>query len=58
MTLRRYLEGGAESLVERVLERYLAEHVPGWESEAKPFLRRPATAPAASPAGCATTASR
>ncbi len=39
-TLRRYLEGGAESLVERVLVRYLGEQVPGWESEAKPFLRQ------------------
>ncbi len=40
VTLRRYLEGGAESLVERVLVRYLAERVAGWESEAKPFLRQ------------------
>jgi conjugal transfer pilus assembly protein TraD len=39
-TLRRYLEGGAESLVERVLVRYLGERMPGWESEAKPFLRQ------------------
>jgi conjugal transfer pilus assembly protein TraD len=40
VTLRRYLEGGAESLVERVLVRYLSEHVPNWETEAKPFLRQ------------------
>jgi conjugal transfer pilus assembly protein TraD len=40
VTLRRYLEGGAESLVERVLVRYLGEHVPSWETEAKPFLRQ------------------
>ena len=40
VTLRRYLEGGAESLVERVLVRYLAEQVPSWESEARPFLRQ------------------
>jgi len=40
VTLRRYLEGGAESLVERVLVRYLAEHVRDWESAAKPFLRQ------------------
>ncbi len=40
VTLRRYLEGGAESLVERVLVRYLAEHVPTWETDAKPFLRQ------------------
>jgi conjugal transfer pilus assembly protein TraD len=40
VTLRRYLEGGAESLVERVLVRYLGEHVPNWETEAKPFLRQ------------------
>ena len=40
VTLRRYLEGGAESLVERVLVRYLAEHVPSWENEAKPFLHQ------------------
>jgi len=40
VTLRRYLEGGAESLVERVLVGYLGEHVPTWETEAKPFLRQ------------------
>jgi conjugal transfer pilus assembly protein TraD len=40
VTLRRYLEGGAESLIERVLVRYLGERVPAWEGEAKPFLRQ------------------
>jgi conjugal transfer pilus assembly protein TraD len=40
VTLRLYLEGGAESLVERVLVRYLGERVPNWETEAKPFLRQ------------------
>jgi conjugal transfer pilus assembly protein TraD len=40
VTLRRYLEGGAESLVERVLARYLGARVPGWEGEARGFLRQ------------------
>ena len=40
VTLRRYLEGGADSLVERVLVRYLTERVPAWESEARGYLRQ------------------
>ena len=40
VTLRRYLEGGAESLVERVLVGYLGAHVSDWEGEARPFLRQ------------------
>ena len=59
VTLRRYLEGGAESLVERVLVRYLAEQVPSWEAEAKPFLRQARdTTGRVAGAGALTIASR
>jgi conjugal transfer pilus assembly protein TraD len=38
VTLRRHLEGGAESLIERVLTAYLNARVPGWEGEARVYL--------------------
>jgi conjugal transfer pilus assembly protein TraD len=34
VTLRHYLEGGAEALVGRVLVRYFAQHRPQWQAEA------------------------
>jgi conjugal transfer pilus assembly protein TraD len=40
VTLRRYLEGGVEALVERVLVRYFSEHRPGWEREARGHMRQ------------------
>ena len=39
LALRRYLEGGAEALVVRVLTGYLESRVPGWEARARPYLR-------------------
>jgi conjugal transfer pilus assembly protein TraD len=39
VTLRRYLEGGVEALVERVLTGYLTAQVPDWERAAQRFLR-------------------
>ncbi|MFZ0789790.1 MAG: conjugative transfer system coupling protein TraD, partial [Chromatiaceae bacterium] len=38
VTLRRYLEGGAESLVERVLVRYFDRHLANWQEHAAPYL--------------------
>ena len=38
VTLRRYLEGGAESLVERVLARYFDQHLANWQEHAAPYL--------------------
>jgi conjugal transfer pilus assembly protein TraD len=38
VTLRRYLEGGAESLVERVLVRYFDRHQANWQEHAAPYL--------------------
>ena len=37
-TLRRYLEGGADALVERVMIRYFDRHVPNWDEHAQSFL--------------------
>jgi conjugal transfer pilus assembly protein TraD len=45
VTLRRYLEGGAEHLVERVLTRYFDERVPDWQAAAQPFLKRSRSTP-------------
>jgi len=39
-TLRRYLEGGVDALVERVLIRYFDRHVPNWEEHAQSYLGR------------------
>ena len=36
--LRRYLEGGVDALMVRVLETYCGERVPGWESQARRFV--------------------
>jgi conjugal transfer pilus assembly protein TraD len=39
LTLRRYLEGGAEALVARVIERHVAQHVPEWEAASRRYLQ-------------------
>jgi hypothetical protein len=39
VSLRRYLEGGAEALVARVLEGYLDARIADWRQTAQPFLR-------------------
>jgi len=38
VTLRRYLEGGVEALVVRVLMRYFDEQTPGWEGRAARYI--------------------
>lgn len=38
VTLRRYLEGGAESLIERVLERYFDQRMPNWREHGTSYL--------------------
>ena len=40
VSLRHYLEGGAEALVERALRRHFADCRPGWEDEAQTLLAR------------------
>ncbi|EGV18499.1 conjugative transfer system coupling protein TraD [Thiocapsa marina] len=40
VTLRRYLEGGADALVERVLHRYFDTHLPHWQEHAGPYLNK------------------
>ena len=39
LTLRRYLEGGADALVVRVLERYVSQHVADWEAASRRFVQ-------------------
>lgn len=39
-TMRRYLEGGVESLVLDALTAYCTEHVAYWEERAQPYLRK------------------
>lgn len=38
VTLRRYLEGGVEALVVRVLTRFFDEQTPGWEGRAARYI--------------------
>jgi conjugal transfer pilus assembly protein TraD len=57
VTLRRYLEGGAESLVERVLQRYFDSHLPHWQEQAGPTSPRRAMPIDARGGCCASTAS-
>ncbi|WP_242470760.1 conjugative transfer system coupling protein TraD [Thiocystis violacea] len=38
VNLRRYLEGGVETLVVRVLTRWFDERIPGWEGRAARYL--------------------
>ncbi|MBK1717294.1 conjugative transfer system coupling protein TraD [Thiocystis violacea] len=46
VNLRRYLEGGVETLVVRVLTRYFDERIPGWEGPAARFLGKARDTPA------------
>lgn len=43
VSLRHYLEGGAEALVERALRRYVSDCRPGWEDAADGLLARART---------------
>ncbi|WP_295590479.1 conjugative transfer system coupling protein TraD [uncultured Lamprocystis sp.] len=43
VSLRHYLEGGAEALVERALRRYFTDCRPGWEDQADGLLARART---------------
>ena len=47
VTLRRYLEGGVDALVERVLVGYFDAQVPNWGEHAQPYLGQGARHPTA-----------
>ena len=40
MKLRRYIEGGAEKLLEEVLRAYFIRHIPRWETLVAPLVTR------------------
>ncbi|MCK7582152.1 MAG: hypothetical protein MZV65_45495 [Chromatiales bacterium] len=58
VNLRRYLEGGVEALVVRVLVRFFDAHEPGWEEKRRAtWARRRTLRPAHAPS-CASTVNR
>lgn len=40
LRLRRYVEGGITSLLQRTLESHFEKHIPGWQSLIQPFAQR------------------
>ena len=40
MTLRKFIEGGPDPLMERVLKSFFNQHVPRWETLVGPFIER------------------
>jgi conjugal transfer pilus assembly protein TraD len=40
ITIRRFIEGGIDPLLERVLQVYLTKHMPGWEDRYAAYLKR------------------
>lgn len=40
MTLRKFIEGGPDPLMERVLKEFFSRHMPRWETLVTPFLEK------------------